>query len=281
MGATVKTIIYTFITAMFLFKAIEASACHRTLLSLLVVTWESPDMLVPADGRLQDARDAIRRRDLKAAYDLLLPFAFQGDPVAQTQLGLLFEKGGDDFPPNERLAMKWFHAGAQNNEVLAQARLGVMLENGEGIPEDPARAVSWYREAAAKGIVGAHTALGRAYFEGHGILQDFAKAAALFLFAAKKNSKKAQYYMARMLRDGLGVKRDLVRAYMWAKLAEERYVAVQYKHDALKQHADCSETVRMRESIEEKLTESQIQHSKNLLKNWRADSEYKIPNWKY
>jgi TPR repeat protein len=41
----------------------------------------------------QDGVDAYKRKDYKTAYKLLLPFAEQGDALAQKNLGLMYYKG--------------------------------------------------------------------------------------------------------------------------------------------------------------------------------------------
>ena len=49
-----------------------------------------------ADG-LQDARDALKRKDYKTAYKLWLPLAEQGDARAQFSLGMFYANGPRSF----------------------------------------------------------------------------------------------------------------------------------------------------------------------------------------
>jgi hypothetical protein len=62
---------------------------------------------------------------------------------------------------------------AEQGNALAQWRLGVMYDNGEGVPEDDAEAVRWYRLAAEQGLVPAQFNLGVKYANGRGVPQDY------------------------------------------------------------------------------------------------------------
>src|SRR5438874_281250 len=66
-------------------------------------------------GPLEDGLAAYRRDDFATAMRLLRPLADQGDAVAQARLGLLYQLG-------------------------------------EGVPQDYAEAVKWYRLAADQGL---------------------------------------------------------------------------------------------------------------------------------
>ena len=45
----------------------------------------------------------------------------------------------------------WYRFAAERGQGLAQFKLGVMYDNGEGVPEDDKQAVKWYRLAAEQG----------------------------------------------------------------------------------------------------------------------------------
>ena len=58
---------------------------------------------------------------------------------------------GRGVPEDDREAMKWFRAAAEQGIAAAQLNLGVMYANGKGVPEDDREAVKWYRAGAEQG----------------------------------------------------------------------------------------------------------------------------------
>ena len=67
---------------------------------------------------------------------------------------------------------KWYRFAAERGQGLAQFKLGVMYDNGEGVPEDDKQAVKWYRLAAEQGVAKAQYNLGVMYFNGRGVPED-------------------------------------------------------------------------------------------------------------
>ena len=52
---------------------------------------------------------------------------------------------------------------ADQGDALAQTKLGLMYELGRGVLQDYAQAVVWYRKAAAQGDALAQSSLGEMY----------------------------------------------------------------------------------------------------------------------
>ena len=48
-------------------------------------------------------------------------------------------------------ALKWLRAAADQGHPLAQTKLGIMYEDGEGVPQDRVLAHMWFSLAAAQG----------------------------------------------------------------------------------------------------------------------------------
>ncbi|MCL2715706.1 MAG: hypothetical protein FWD68_14265 [Alphaproteobacteria bacterium] len=69
-------------------------------------------------------------------------------------------------------------------DPVAQYNLGVMYEEGKGVMQDFAQALSYYRKAADQGYAPAQTSLGRMYATGRGVPKDDAQAAMWFRRAA-------------------------------------------------------------------------------------------------
>jgi TPR repeat protein len=131
---------------------------------------------------LEDGRAAAARGDFTAAIASLEQAAEAGSLEAETDLGLLYERG----------------AGAQPD--LAEARM-------------------WFLRAAEEGVPAAETNLARLYAEGLSVRADPAEAARWYRLAAAQGYPLAEANLAELYLDGRGVARDLVLAHMWATLA--------------------------------------------------------------
>src|SRR5437867_9161069 len=68
-------------------------------------------------------------------------------------------------------------ARAQAGDPVAQNQLGEMYEHGNGVPRDFAKAARWYRLAAEQGMAPAQLNLGTLYENGQGVAQSYAEAA--------------------------------------------------------------------------------------------------------
>jgi hypothetical protein len=138
---------------------------------------------------VEAAYAAYDKGNYKSALRGLLPLAEQGDPRAQTTLGLLYYRGSKDVPRDEAEAAKWFRLAAEHGDATAQFNLGVMYSEGQGVPQDHAKAAKFYRSAAEQG------------------------------------NPQAQYNLALWYAEGDGGAPDLVAAHMWFNLAAARFPA--------------------------------------------------------
>lgn len=107
---------------------------------------------------------------------------------------------------------------AQGN-AIAQTKIGQMYEDGEGVTQDYKKALKWYRLAAAQWNYLAQTQLGYLYYYGEGVIQDYREAVKWFLLAAEQGFVVAQDMSGVMYTLGRGVPKDYVRAHMWLNLA--------------------------------------------------------------
>jgi hypothetical protein len=87
------------------------------------------------------------RASYATAIKIWLPLAKDGDPVAQTYVGEIYEKGLG-VPPEFALAAKWYRMAAEQGHSRAQLNLGALYEKGLGVAKDQKEAVSWYRRAS-------------------------------------------------------------------------------------------------------------------------------------
>jgi hypothetical protein len=88
------------------------------------------------------------RSDYSTALATLLPKARAGDPVAQTYVGEIYEKGLGLAAPDYTVAANWYRKAAKKGYSPAQTRLGSLYERGLGVPSDRVRALNWYRKAS-------------------------------------------------------------------------------------------------------------------------------------
>ena len=76
--------------------------------------------------------------------------AAQGDIIAQSQLGLMYD-AGDGVVQDYKEAIKWYRLAAEQGYIIAQYNLGVMYYNGQGVERDYTIAHMWFCIAAANG----------------------------------------------------------------------------------------------------------------------------------
>src|SRR4029453_14401602 len=90
---------------------------------------------------------AYDRSDYATALKVWLPLAQEGDKVAQTYVGEIYEKGLG-VQPDYALASEWYRKAAAQEYTRAQINLGYLYEKGLGVQKDPETALNWYRKAS-------------------------------------------------------------------------------------------------------------------------------------
>ncbi len=116
---------------------------------------------------------------------------------------------------------------AENGDVKAQARLGMIYESGlneEGVEDDSlldyAEALKWLDMAASRGDLGSQRGLAWMYMHGKGVRQNNAKAMNLYLGAANKGDPESQEILGHLYESGRVVSQNWAQAYFWYSLAE-------------------------------------------------------------
>jgi TPR repeat protein len=117
------------------------------------------------------------------------------------------------------LAQREFRSLAQRGSVLAQYKLGLMFNNGEGVRRDFGEAVIWFSRAATYGYAPAQRSLGVKYEKGQGVKRSYSEAVRWYRHGADQGDAKAQYRLGRMYVMGRGVRRDYTEAVAWFNLA--------------------------------------------------------------
>ena len=119
-------------------------------------------------------------------------------------------------------ALREWHPLAKQGNAKAQSNLGVMYNKGQGVTQDYAEAAKWYRKAAEQGYADAQYNLGFMYDEGLGVPQDDDEAVRWYSKGAEQGNAGAQNNLGVMYYNGLGVPQDYVQAHMWYNLAASR-----------------------------------------------------------
>jgi TPR repeat protein len=208
-------------------------------------------------GDRQDAAAAYKRGDYVSALHSLAPAAERGDPIAQCQLGFMYQNGlgtaqdyklaalwyskaaeqsldkaqyslallylnGVGVARDYEAAIHWLNLAAAQGHAEAQYNLGVLYTSGTGVPKDYHAALDWFSKSAAHGNAHAQYGMGFLYAHGYGVAKDDQAAFRWFLKAADGGEPKAQRNLASMYRTGRGVARDDCAAASWyAKAARQ------------------------------------------------------------
>ena len=90
---------------------------------------------------------AYDRSNYATALKIWLPQAEAGDPVAQTYVGEIYEKGLG-IQADYRLAAAWYRKAAAQGYSRAMINLGFLHESGLGVDQDIVVAMNWYRKAS-------------------------------------------------------------------------------------------------------------------------------------
>lgn len=88
----------------------------------------------------------------------------------------LCDTAKDDDAEELKQAVEPIKKAAEQGDITAQYKLGVLYSQGIGMEQDNAKACRWYRKAAEQGDMKAQYMLGRMYYNGEGVPQDFVKA---------------------------------------------------------------------------------------------------------
>ena len=94
---------------------------------------------------------AYQKADYETALRLLRPLAEQGDPRAETTLGVMYDEG-HGVPQDDAGALIWYRLAAEQGYAQAQFNLGVMYAKGEADDghQDNVSAHMWFNLAASR-----------------------------------------------------------------------------------------------------------------------------------
>jgi len=146
--------------------------------------------------------------------------AQQGDLDARMRLGLMFHEG-DGVSRDPEQAAHWFRLAASEKLPAGEAALGYLHEQGMGVEQNFAKALTWYREAAGKNHAWAQYRLGMMYRDGRGVPRDNEKAVELLRAAAIQGDVGGLFHLGEMYENGWGTAQDPAAASEWYRKAAE------------------------------------------------------------
>lgn len=136
--------------------------------------------------------------------EALLSAAKKGDMAAAFNLGVLYEKGGEDFERDLKSAVKWFKKAADAGHTWSQVVMGDLHANGVGVPKSKKRACEWYTKATSQNDdMDIIAEVASRYYHGFGHGCDWfwangEEAARLAKIAAENGNAEGLYRLAEM-----------------------------------------------------------------------------------
>jgi len=151
------------------------------------------------------------------------------DPIAQFNLGLIYEKGKGQ-PVDFVKATKMYLQAAAQGHAQAMVQLAGLYFNGSAGPRDQEQALQWYKKAAALNNRDALYHLGLLSETGVATKLDYSDAINYYQQSAAKGNAKAMLALARMYQYGLGVPKDNQQALkLYKELAATNNPYAQYQ----------------------------------------------------
>jgi uncharacterized protein len=99
---------------------------------------------------LNTAQDAYNRKDYEAAFKEFQTLAEQGDALAMSSLGVLYDNGQGVARDYDK-AIDWYRRSAEQGNQFGQFNLGTMYYMGTGAEKDMVEACKWFELATRQG----------------------------------------------------------------------------------------------------------------------------------
>lgn len=177
--------------------------------------------------------------NFQAALKIIMPFASQGNPLAQNILGILYANG-KGVAQSEEEAVKWYRESADQGNPYAMSNLAYCYQNGRGVEVDYKQASFWFRKSSDLGNVIAQYALSSNYYYGRGVTKDLVEANRWLQMAADNGYVIAQARLGYNYENGDGdMPKDLAVAAKWyRKAADQGYGIAQVNLAGLYERGD-------------------------------------------
>ncbi len=174
--------------------------------------WRAWVLALAACAAMAHAQEIIDIEGLKAR-------ANGGDRKAGRLLAEMYYVGRGGVEQDFREAARWYEKLARQGDPRAQTSLGLMYARGYGVGKNIDTARRWWSFAASQNDPGAQYNLGVIYSTGDGVPLDYPQAVRWLDLAAQRGHVQAQHNLAMLYHEGKGAGHDPVRAYFWMKVA--------------------------------------------------------------
>ena len=170
--------------------------------------------VVMASGALQKCLGITPGTDRMAQGPATQPFC-QQLPGAS-----LFDQAGARFKAGDHAgAAQIVTRAAEAGNAVAQMRLAVMYDQGDGVKHSSKAAFAWYSRAAAQGEPESQNQMGLYYELGEGVAENWDLSARLLQASAAQGWTKGQFSFARAYQFGIGVAQDRQQSIGWYRKA--------------------------------------------------------------
>lgn len=148
---------------------------------------------IPGWDLYDQAGQRFQAGDHAGAAQILMRSAQAGNPVAQLRLALMYDTG-DGVKMDKKMAFAWYLRAAQAGEPAAQAEVGSFYEDGAILPENWTAAAEWYMRSAQTGWFKGELDLARAYQFGIGVPQSRPQAIAWYRKIGNQGNGEGTYW---------------------------------------------------------------------------------------
>lgn len=168
------------------------------------------------EGEVEKAEAEEDSGNYQQAFQAFRPSAEGGNARAMRALARMYE-GDLGIKQNCEEMMRWYKAAIANGDQIAMSNLGWVYERGLCLKHpDYQLARDWYERATAAGGTDGMANLGYFYMFRHGSLEpEYEKAQEWFSKAIALGSARAMNNLGYMYEKGLGLQKNLSRALMW------------------------------------------------------------------
>ena len=165
---------------------------------------------LPGADLYDQAGERFQAGDHAGAARIVTRAAEAGNAVAQLRIALMYDQG-DGVPVSAKTVFLWYNRAAALGEPESQNQMGIYYEMGLGGTENWDLAAKLYQASASQGWHKGQVGFGRAYQFGIGVPQSRQQAIAWFQKAANQGNAQGDYW-AKWLRsptNNIGYRDDI------------------------------------------------------------------------
>jgi hypothetical protein len=153
---------------------------------------------LPGANLYDQAGARFQAGDHVGAAQIVARAAEAGNALAQLRIALMYDQG-DGVRQSSKTAFMWYNRAAALGEPESQNQMGIAYETGLGVKEDWDLALKFYKASAMQGWHKGQVGFGRCYQFGIAVPQSREQAIAWFQRAAAQGNGQGEYW-AKWLR---------------------------------------------------------------------------------